>query len=360
MKLYPNIVYIFTAWLVSILLVSFIGFSTLPHSNKSSENFFKSFANWDGGHFLGIAEHGYSEKFQYAFFPLYPLAIKLLNQITGNYLLAALLISTVASFLGIQLLYKLVALDFDKQSLPTGKKVAEKVVLAILFFPASFFFLTAYSEGLFFFLVVAAFYCFRKRKIFWATVFALFASATRLAGLALVLGLLAEVLVTTGFNRKNIILLLSPLGFLVYCWYLYTQTGDPFYFITAERHWQRVLSIPGLGFWETIRNLTTPNFISQYPYFLTDLIFAVFGVGMVFRSFRFLPKSFAIYSLISVSLPMFTPLLSSMPRFLLPIFPIFILIALVRNKYAIFVYQLVSVMLLGLFVTLFINGYWVS
>ena len=44
------------------------------------------------------------------------------------------------------------------------KKIAEKVILALLFFPTSFYFLTAYSEGLFFFLIVATFYFLRHNR----------------------------------------------------------------------------------------------------------------------------------------------------------------------------------------------------
>lgn len=342
MKLYPNITFYFSIWLISILLISFIGFFTLPHSASFNGDFFQSFSNWDGGHFLGIAKFGYREKFQYAFFPLYPLTIRALNQITGNYLLSGIGISLVASFLGLQLLYKLVAADFDR-------KIAEKVILALVVFPTSLFFLTSYSEGLFFFLVVAAFNFLRKRKLLWATVFATLASATRLVGLALVIALLTDVYLTSGINRKNFFVLLAPTGFLIYCWYLYTQTGDPFYFITAENHWQRSLTLPGLNFLESIKNF---NFL--------ELLFATFGVGLVIRSFRFLPVSYSIYGLVSLLLPLFTPSLMSMPRFLLPIFPFFILVALVKNKNINLAYQMISLMLLSLFAVLFINGYWVS
>lgn len=335
MKLYPNISLIFSIWVVSMFFVSWIGFSTLPSSGLFNDDFFKSLSNWDGGHFLGIAQYGYSEKFQYAFFPLYPLTIAALNKITGDYLIAALLISVAASFLGLQLLYRLVAND--------------KVVLALLFFPTSFFFLTAYSEGLFFFLVVATFFFLRRKKLFLAVFLTALASATRLAGLALAAGLIVEVALTAGINRKNWFVLLSPLGFLIYCWYLFLQTGDPFYFITAEAHWQRALSLPGLNFLESIRNL---NFL--------DLLFAIFGVGLVIRSFRFLPISYCVYGLTSLLLPLLTPSLSSMPRFLLPIFPIFILIALVKNQYVVLGYQIISLMLLAYFAISFVNGFWVS
>lgn len=339
MKLYPKVTFYFSLWLMVVLLISFIGFYSIPHSGKFTGDFFHSLANWDGGHYLGIAEFGYAEKFQYAFFPLYPLVIRVLSQITGNYLWAAVYISIVASFLGAQLLYRLA----DKNI---------KVLFAIFFFPTSFYLLTAYSEGLFLFLVVASFYFFRKEKLILATIFAALASATRLTGLALVAGLILEILLTNGINRKNWVILLSPLGFVLYCFYLLNQTGDPFYFITAEAYWQRSLTLPGLNFWESLKNWEISN--------LLDLLFTVFGLGFTLRSFRFLPISYTVYGLISVLIPLFTPSLSSMPRFLLPIFPIFILIALQKNQYIIFFYQTISLLLLSLFVVLFINGYWVS
>lgn len=344
MKLYPNVTYIFIIWLAAVLFIAYFGFSTLPHSGKFDNNFWASLSNWDGGHYLGIAESGYSEKFQYAFFPLYPLVIRVLNQVTQNYLVAAILVSVGSTFLGLHLLYKLVAVDFDK-------KIAEKAVIALLFFPASFFLLTAYSEGLFFFLAVATFYLLRQNKLFWATIAAALASATRLVGLAVVAGLLIEVITIRGFNRKNWYLVLAPLGFIIYCIFLYKQTGDPFYFITAENYWQRTLATPGVSFWETLKNISGREI---------DLAFAIFGVGFAIRSFRFLPPSLAIYSLLSVGIPLFTPTLSSMPRFLLPVFPIFILVAFIKNRFVGLFFQVVSIMLLAIFTALFIAGYWVS
>lgn len=299
---------------------------------------------------MGIANNGYSEKFQYAFFPLYPIIINLFNKILNNSLLSALLISVTSTFLGLQILYKFISSNFDKS-------IAQKTILALLFFPTSFFLITVYSEGLFFLLAVLTFYFLRKNKLFWATVFAALASATRLVGLAVVAGLLIEVISRQGINRKNWFVIFAPLGFVIYSIFLLQQTGDPFYFITAENHWQRTLAAPGLGFWESIKNIAGGQVNNNV---ITDLLFAVFGVGMVIRGFRFLPVSLSIYSLLSVLLPLFTPTLSSSPRFLIVIFPIFILVALVKNHYLQFAYQVISLMLLGIFVALFITGYWVS
>lgn len=353
MKLYSNITYFFLIWFVSILVIFYFGFANFPHSSQFSSDFLKSFANWDGGHFLSIAEHGYLEKYQYAFFPIYPLLINALNSITHDYLLAALIISIISFYLTIHLLFNLVKLDFDR-------KIAQKAVLSLLLFPTSFYLLTVYSESLFLFLTVATFLSFRKNNLLMATLFAALASGTRLIGLAVAVGLLIEVLTTTGLNRKNWFVVFSFSGFILYCLYLYRQVGDPFYFFMAEQYWQRSLTIPVYGFWETIKSLSQSGFIENHFNAFLDLIFAIFGVGLAIRTFRFLPPSYSIFSLLSVLLPLFTPTLSSMPRFLLPIFPIFIIVALIKKDYLNFAYQLVSILLLGAFAILFINGYWVS
>lgn len=353
MKLYPSINTIFIVWLVCLLIISYLGFSTLPHSEKLSNDFPGSFSNWDGGHFLAIAQKGYQENFQYAFFPFYPLVVKSLAQFTNSFLLSGVLISLLSFYFGIQFLYKLICKDFDK-------KIAQKAITALVFFPTSFYFLTAYSEGLFFLLVVLTFYFLRSNKLFLATIFASLASSTRLVGLAVVLALILEVQLTIGINKKNWFVLLAPLGFLIYAYVLYHQTGDPFYFLTAEKHWQRQLAVPIFGFWDTIKNITTGGFLASHVNPVLDLIFAIFGLGLAIRSFRFLPISYSVYAFVSIALPLFTPTLSSVPRFLLPIFPIFILLGLIKNNFFNQFYQVLSLMLLTIFTVLFINGFWVA
>lgn len=345
MKLYSNVTVLISIWSISLLLIFYLG--------AQGNDLLNRLAFWDGGHFLRIAQSGYKENFQYTFFPLYPLTTKFVNQVIQNYTLSAVLISFASFFLAANLLYQLVSLDFSK-------KLAEKSILWLLFFPTSFFFLTAYSEGLFFLFVVSSFLFLRKGNLFLAALFAALASATRLAGMAVVLALLVDVYLRDGLNKKNWYVLLSFGGILVYCFFLFKTTGDSFYFISAENHWLRNLSLPGVGFWESLKSIVSWSYVENRFNLILELLFAIFGLGMAIRSFRFLPPSYATYALASVALPLFTSSLTSMPRFLLPIFPIFILIALTKNKYAIFSYKLISIMLLSLFAVLFINGYWVS
>lgn len=353
MKLYTNVTVIFVIWSIVIYTIFYFGFLNFAHSGKFSDKFFENFTNWDGGHFIGIAKYGYSENFQYAFFPLYPLLIRGVNQFIQNYTISAVLISVVSAFLSINILYQLLSVEFNK-------KIAERTIFWLLFFPTSFYFLTAYSEGLFFLFVISFFYFLRKGSLLQATIFATLSSVTKVTGLAVVLALLLEVQLRWGISRKNWYVFLSPLGLIIYSYYLFQNTGDPLYFLQAEQHWQRNITIPVVSFWVTIKSLSKMGFINNHFNAFLDLIFAVFGLGMALRSFRFLPPSLSTYCIASVLLPLFTPTLSSMPRFLLTVFPIFILLALVKNKIIFFTYQLISIMLLSIFATLFINGYWVS
>src|SRR3972149_7575541 len=73
-------------------------------------------ANFDGVHYLSIAQNGYM-RFQEAFFPLYPLLIRILAKsvLFDHYLWAGLLISHVSLFIALIIFYKLVEIEFDEK-----------------------------------------------------------------------------------------------------------------------------------------------------------------------------------------------------------------------------------------------------
>lgn len=354
MKLYTNITIIFSLWALAIITTFYLGFTTLPKSGLFPGSFMQSFANWDGGHYLGIAEHGYTLKSQYVFFPLYPILINIVSKLTSGFLLAGILISAVSSFLAVNLLFKLISLDFQKP-------VAQRALLALLIFPLSFHFLAVYTESLFLLLVVCTFLFLRKKKYFWATIFAALVSATRLAGLAVVASLILSVIFTERINKKNWYIIFAPLGFLLYCLYLYNQTGDPFYFISAQSHyWNGGMVLPGSAVFFTVKQLLQPGFIVNNFRVLIDFAFALFALITVWRVTRRLSLDYAIYSIVSLGLALFSPTIVAIPRYLITIFPIFIILALQKNYYLSIAYQFICLMLLSVYAILFVNGYWVS
>lgn len=352
MKLYPNASLVINIWALAVLIIFYFSFSFLPHTNLFPHEFLKNLANWDGGHYLSIAKNGYTPT-QFVFFPFYPILINLMFRITGDFLSGGLIISFASIFLAANLLYQLIKMDFRK-------KYASGALLALLFFPLSFHFLTVYTESLFLFLTLSTFVFARKKKYFLATICAGLASATRLAGLATVLSLVLPIYLTEGINKKNWWIIFSPLGLLMYSFYLYTQTGDPFYFVKGQSaFWHGGLVLPGSALIFAIKHLTMEAIAANFRNLL-DIVFALFGIFGVWQVWKKLSLDYTIFSVVSLILPMFSPTIVAIPRYILTIFPIFIALSFCKNQYLRLFYQIISLMLLSVYAILFINGYWVS
>ena len=98
--------------------------------------------------------------------------------------------------------------------------------------------------------------------------------------------------------------------------------------------------------------------ISNFPWW--TLVFAVFGLGLLIKIWRKLSPDYAVFAAVSFVMPLFSPTLLALPRYLLTIFPVFIVLSFYKNQYLIFAYQIFSILLLAVFAVLFITGNWVS
>ena len=195
--------------------------------------------NWDGGNYLSIVEYGYIDLYLYAFFPLYPLLIKLLTVLVGNFYWSALFVSWSAFLAGLTYLYKLLRLDYSQ-------KITLKIIFLMLIFPTSFFLVVSYSESLFLFLSVSCFYYLRKNKLLFSTILAMLASVTRPVGIVMVLIVLGYLMQSTKRQKLLLIPLLFS-GFCCYLFFLNMISGDPFIFIKAQGLWHRNLGAEGLN-----------------------------------------------------------------------------------------------------------------
>lgn len=311
-------------------------------------------ANWDGRHFLEIAQRGYTDKIQYAFFPLFPFLVNLISRVLNvDYIISGILINFLSSFGIIYTFLRLL------------KEYREKHVLIamvyFLIFPTSFYLITIYSESLFLFCALSAFLFAKKKKYFWAGIFVSLAAATRITGIAVILGLLADVFLSKTKTRDKIaVILLAPLGLILYCVFLYLQTGNPFYFLTSEINWGRTLTLPGTNIWETLRYISYFGLKPESYTILSDLLFAIFGIGMGIRALRFLKAPLKVYTICALILPLATGLLLSIPRFLVVLFPMFILIAKVNKRVFHISYVIISLVLLFLYFNFFLRNIWVS
>jgi Mannosyltransferase (PIG-V) len=115
---------------------------------------------WDAGNYLTIARYGYGlGRYLHAFFPLYPTLIRLGAWSDQAALITGVAISIAALAGALYLLYRLVALE-------CGDETARLAVLLVAFFPMALFYSAVYTESLFLFLTVGAFYA--ARRGWWA------------------------------------------------------------------------------------------------------------------------------------------------------------------------------------------------
>ena len=135
-------------------------------------------------HYINIAATGYYGT-DLAFFPLYPALIALLGQLTGNHLVAGLLISNAALFFGLLFFYKLVEHQHNRH-------VAQRAVFYISIFPTAIFLSAVYTESLFLALTVASFYYIREHKWLLAGCWGFLAALTRVEGVLLAAPLAIE------------------------------------------------------------------------------------------------------------------------------------------------------------------------
>lgn len=324
---------------------------------------------WDTVHFMTIARSGYPNAHESAFFPLYPLLTHGVMLITGHTLFAGLLVANIAGLGTLVVLYRLIDMDF-------GGEIAWRSVLYFTIFPTAFFLAAAYSESLFFLLVLLCFYYLRRGHWWLAGVAAILAALTRATAVALFIPCVYEYLRQHDFQwRKFRLDVLScfgaPAGIALFSLYCAIQFGDPLSFSHAEHTvWNRTLMFPGESFLYSIQAILVRPILNFYSmHNVVNLGIGLFMLAILVLSFvgpwKFAKKDWAypLYGVtiylftISVAIPSLEPL-DSLDRYLLGIFPAFIVLAAMgKHKNIHMFYILASLPVLSLILLLFLTGY---
>lgn len=307
--------------------------------------------HWDSFWYLKIIDQGYEyipgELASIAFFPLYPALIWTfsINQMIDPALIGWV-ISTIALGIGLVFLNKLVK-EFHPNLEPL------QVVILLLIFPTAFFLNSVYTESLFLTLSIIFFYFLFKKQYFLAAIFLSLASLCRINGLFLLIPFLFEYLRDFGLkNFINVNLLSIPVslvGITSFMFYQYLKFGEPLAFFKAQMQWGRGFTLNPEHF-----NFVTP---ASFANLGTDLLFILISIvcGVLLLRVR---VSYAAYVLASIIMAVSTGTLMSVSRFSLILFPIFILLASFKNRGFQFGWQLISILLLAIYTTLFVNNYW--
>lgn len=317
-------------------------------------------ANFDGIHYLTIAEHGYTN--QARFFPLFPVLIKAFTGIfVGSQLFIITLIVTVIFYLALKVLQKLIELDFSKE-------ISIKTIFYLLIFPASFFFVSIYSESLFLLFTLLAFYFARRKRWILAILCGILVMTTRFVGVAILPALLYEFVTNEKVRiNKLAFFLLTPLGLVLYSIFNYYQWGNFLYFIAAQgelgnnRSVNLIILFPQT-IYRYIKILSTVS-INSYDWMIAFFELASFLLASMLLYFAWKKKvraSYLIFALINFAIIISTGTFSGLPRYVLTIFPIFIALALIENKVFKFAYMIISPVLLFILLMLFSRGYFVA
>src|SRR3954453_3411765 len=234
---------------------------------------------WDCSFFKELANHGYVHVGYTNFFPLYPLLVRVLHEVTGLHIdLCLILVPNLAALGGLLVLYRLVTCLEDESA-------ARWTLLLFISFPFAFFQAMAYPESLMVLFTALAVYLALRGRHIWA-------------GVALGVGVLARhlsffaggsLLVAQLKQRPSVRrFLLSPglLGLLIpwlflgaYCAYQYVRFGNAFAFVRLRDNWGTMAWGGGTDWW---RSGPSPNAVmGSYVVFALPSVAA--AIASVFR-----------------------------------------------------------------------------
>jgi hypothetical protein len=271
--------------------------------------------------YLHIAENGYSyhpgEQSSIAFFPSYPMAARALGSLLGGQFQVA------GSLLGVACGAAAVSLFVVWAWRRLPRRSALTAIAVMMLYPYSFFLYGAmYSDSLFLLAALGGFMLLERRLYWWAGLAGIVATAGRPVGLAVAVGLTIRMLEMLAERRieargdqpadgsvprprwRDMLaavrdvrwpqagVLISILGLLGWCGYLWVQFGDPL-------AWLAVQEAPGwsqgsgpktlfkIGYLDTMRNgpfgvafrLTAQALMCLIAILLMRRVFRLFGWG---------------------------------------------------------------------------------
>ena len=306
--------------------------------------FWDTFARFDSGWYEGIARNGYSYleggRSNIAYFPVYPLLMRQVGRLFGRHHAAffygGIVVSWLAFVLAAVALYYLARLDLPRRH-------AERAVLLTVIFPFSFFFGTVYGTSTFLLFIVLAFYALRTRRWVAGGVCGAVALATWTPSIA-VWPALAWVAwrsaEPTPTDRLRAIgaAALTTVGFVAYCGYIYSVSGNPFEWAATLQRWGYH---PGGPPWSAPLHLAQRLLTEPYAYLTTDAMglydtlyggVALLFLGLVPVVWWTHGAGYGFFMLASLVVPLSSGVFEGMGRYCSVLFPAFIWLASIRSR----------------------------
>lgn len=360
---------ILTVLIIKTALFIWAGYN-FDFINYPRNNWINIWDRWDSGVYKTIAQSSYNfiniELDFWAFLshfpPLYSLTIAITSRLLGVSLLnAGILVSLTSIITASVILYKLAYLEFKSE------RIALLSVVFLNLYPISYFTISVYSESLFLLMTIYSFYCLKKEDYFLAGLAAAGAILTRFVGIVFVPIYVLYFLYNckkSGFNLKTLYpFLLSLTGLIIYLVINKYYFGNYFYFLTEKFSFNtsKYLIIP---FKETYFDLfavfKNSNFWDQT--FMTsrgwNAIFSLFALAVTLLGLKKINWIYTAYSLTSILIFSSLSWGISNARYTLSVFPIFIILAFIKNRALLLAILVVSTFMLLYFTKIYTSGAW--
>jgi hypothetical protein len=323
--------------------------------------------HWDADWYRKIIQHGYSYEgpgiqANVAFFPLYPTIVYLLVRLFGfsagnthAVLAVGILVSNLSALLAMLMLYLLAKFEFRQMGIERSEVLAFRAALLFLFFPTSLFFATLYTEALYAFLIITSFYFLRHQRFLWAGLFGALASMCRVNGILLLIPMALEYLRQWKFRPR------VPMGLALFSGFLFFSFDDPLAFVSVQSdpNWHGGTR-EDAPFFDTFAGISTLLHHPENALLFVEVAYAASLVVLAVLTLRYLPLSYGVYTLVAVLFPLSIDL-TSIQRYGLTIFPVFITLGLLNRSERIFTsFMALFAFLLSLNVVMWINALWVG
>jgi mannosyltransferase PIG-V len=323
---------------------------------------------WDACWYTKIATYGYEAPNSVSFFPLFPLLTGLAGRILlGAMALGGLAVAGLAYVAAMTGLRRLVALDFDDE-------VARTAVVAISIFPTALFFFAPFTESLFLATAVWAILAARQRRWAIAAIAGLLAALTRTQGVFLVLPLGWEAVMAWReagwgirglwrpppgtFLRPMLAVLAPTVGFLAFLAFSAAAAGESP--LDTARAWGGTNFHPP---WEVIDASWQWAIQHHDPLQAFNLAMLILFALVTAIGLRQVPVAYSLFAIPQIALigTRVQPIpLTSTGRYLLVVFPVFVILALVPGRWLRFAWAVASTMFLALLLANYLQGTFVA
>jgi hypothetical protein len=395
---------LFLIWLAwSVILLVFQGFvadrlrlerpdfalgwtagATLSGSQADKPYLLNPFLNaqvsWDSEFYLSIATVGYDDpavrsvqvapgerlSLNYAFYPLYPLAMRLLAfplRLAGMGLipaatLAGVLVSLLGTLAGMVALYEIVRAEL-------GDEGGLRSAFYLLIFPSGFFLAQVYTEGLFIGLAFGCLALLRRRQFLAAGLLAALATWTRAVGVLLVIPVAVTWLQSRheSASLRHRLMQAATIVLPIVAWLVWNAAlGTPFHQV-EEHFFSRGLLLvsESVDRWsEAFRSFSHADNPQTPAYYALEFGAMALAFAACLFTLRRYPGE-ALFGLAVLVISFGSGIPQSMIRYVLAVPSLFIFLARLGKRPTFDrTWTVASVLLLGLLATLFTFDMWVG